>query len=94
MELDLTLLVPLYIVAAVMLWRRAPSGYVLAAVEVFAGTLHQLSYVVAMPFQAAADIPDAVTYDPGEPVILLLYLVAAALCCEVRHRHPPPGRAR
>jgi hypothetical protein len=79
MALDLTLLVPLYAVAAVLLWRRAPWGYVLAAVAVFAGLLHQVSYLVAMPVQAAADIPGAVAYDPGEPVIVLLYLVAAAL---------------
>ncbi|MBD0292630.1 MAG: hypothetical protein ICV70_03520 [Jiangellaceae bacterium] len=79
MALDLALLVPLYVVAAVLLWRRAAWGYVLAAVALFAGLLHQLSYVVAMPFQVAADIPGAVSYDPGEPVIVLLYVVATAL---------------
>ncbi|MGH8835261.1 MAG: hypothetical protein ACRDWG_09755 [Actinomycetes bacterium] len=79
MALDLTLLVPLYAVAAVLLWRRHPWGYVLSTIAVFAGLLHQVSYIVAMPFQVAADIPDAVSYDPGEPVIVLLYLVAAVL---------------
>lgn len=77
--LDLTLLVPLYAVAAVLLWRGAAWGYLLAAVALVAGVLHQVSYVVAMPFQVAADIPEAVTYDPVEPVIVLLYLVATAL---------------
>jgi hypothetical protein len=52
---------------------------VLAAIAVFAGLLHQVSYLMAMPFQVAADIPDAVSYDPGEPVIVALYLVAAVL---------------
>ena len=79
MALDLTMLAPLYAVAAVLLWRRAPWGYLLAAVALFAGTLHQVSYLVAMPFQAAADIPGAVWYDPGEPVIVLLYVVGTAL---------------
>jgi hypothetical protein len=79
MALDLTLLVPLYAVTAVLLWRRASWGYALAAVALVAGILHQVSYLVAMPFQVAADIPGAVSYDPVEPVIVLLYLVATAL---------------
>jgi hypothetical protein len=79
MALDLTLLVPLYAVAAVLLWRRAPWGFVLAAMALFAGILHQVSYIVAMPLQVAADVPGAVVYDPAEPIIVLLYVVASAL---------------
>jgi hypothetical protein len=79
MALDLSLLVPLYAAAAVLLWRRAAWGYLLATVALVAGVLHQVTYVVAMPFQVAADVPDAVLYDPFEPVIVLLYLLAAAL---------------
>jgi hypothetical protein len=79
MALDLSLLVPLYAVAAMLLWRRAAWGYVLASVALVAGILHQVSYVVAMPFQFTADVPEAVSYDPIEPVIVLLYLVATAL---------------
>lgn len=87
MALDLTLLVPLYAAAAVLLWRRAPWGYVLAGVALLAGLLHQFSYLAAMPFQVAADVPGAVTYDPGEPVIVLLYLIASALLLQGA-RHP------
>ena len=79
MALDLTLLVPLYTAAAVLHWRRAPWGLVLAAIALFAGILHQISYIVAMPFQVAADVTGAVSYDPAEPIIVLLYVVAAAL---------------
>jgi hypothetical protein len=79
MALDLTLLVPLYASAAVLLWRRAQWGFVLAGIALFAGILHQVSYIVAMPFQVAADVPGAVSYDPAEPVIVLLYLVASTL---------------
>ena len=79
MALDLSLLVPLYAVAAMLLWRRAAWGYVLASVALVAGILHQVSYVVAMPFQFTADVPEAVSYDPIEPVIVLLYLAATAL---------------
>jgi hypothetical protein len=87
MALDLTLLVPLYAAAAVLLWRRAPWGFVLAGVALLAGVLHQLSYLVAMLFQVAADVPGAVASDPGEPVIVLLYLIAAILLFHgARHR--------
>jgi hypothetical protein len=79
MALDLTVLVPLYAAAAVLLWRRAAWGFVLAAVALFAGVLHQVSYIVAMPFQVAADVAGAKSYDPGEPAMVLLYLVAAVL---------------
>lgn len=90
MALDLTLLVPLYAAAAVLLWRRAAWGYVLGTIALVAGVLHQVSYMVAMPFQVAADIPDAVSYDPGEPIIVILYLLGAALL--LRHTGDPgPG---
>ena len=79
MALDLTLLVPLYAVAAVLLWRRARWGFVMAAIALFAGILHQVSYIVAMPFQVAADVAGAVSYDPAEPIIVLLYVVGSAL---------------
>jgi hypothetical protein len=79
MALDLSLLVPLYAAAAVLLWRRAAWGCLLAPVALIAGLLHQVSYIVAMPFQVAAGVPGAGSYDPGEPVIVLLYLVATAL---------------
>jgi hypothetical protein len=79
MALDLTLLVPLYSVAAVLLWRMAPWGLVLAAVALFAGILHQVSYMVAMPFQKAAGVAGAVSFDAAEPVIVLLYVLATAL---------------
>lgn len=79
MAVDLALLVPLYAAAAVLLWRRTPWGYVLASLALLPGIVHQLTYLVAMPFQVAADVPGAVSTDPGEPVIVLLYLAAATL---------------
>ena len=94
MALDLSLLVPLYAVAAVLLWRRAAWGYLLATVVLVSGLLHQLSYMVAMPFQAAADVPGAVSFDPGEPVIVLLYRVAATLLFRGAGRTARPWRGR
>jgi hypothetical protein len=79
MALDLVLLVPLYTTAAVLLWRRRPWGFVVASVALVAGVVQQVSYQVALLFQSAAHIPGAVTYDPGEPLVALLYVVASAL---------------
>ena len=87
MALDLALLVPLYAAAAALLWRRSPWGYVLAGLAVPPGILHQVTYLVAMPFQVAADVPGAVSTDPGEPIIVLLYLTAATLLL-LGTRHP------
>jgi hypothetical protein len=91
MALDLTLLVPLYGAAALLLWRRAPWGFALAGVALLAGVLHQVSYIVAMPFQVAADVPGAVAYDPGEPAIVLLYVAASVLLVRGARRPSPPS---
>lgn len=77
--LDLTLLVPAYVVAAVLLWRREAWGYVMAGVLLVSGLLHQIGYLVAMPMQVSADIPGATSFDPLEPVIAALFLVGAVL---------------
>jgi len=77
--LDLALLVPAYVLAAVLLWRGAGWGYVMSALVLVSGTLHQISYMVALLFQAAADVPGAVAFDPFEPVIALLFALATAL---------------
>lgn len=87
--LDLTILVPMYGAAAVLLWRRRAVGFVLATLALVAGTLHQVSYVVALLFQSAADVPGSVVMDPFEPVILLLYGVATAVL--LRHTTITPG---
>jgi hypothetical protein len=76
--LDLTLLVPLYAAGAVLLWRRAPWGYVLAFVALVSGLLHQVSYLVALAAQYIAGVPGAVAIDAVEPVIILLYAAAVA----------------
>jgi hypothetical protein len=77
MALDLSLLVPSYAVAAVMLWRRHAWGYVLGAILLTSGVAHQAGYMVALPFQVAADVPGAVAFDSIELVIATGFLVAA-----------------
>ena len=96
LALDLTLLVPAYALAAVLLWRRFATGYVLATVLLIAGTLHQVSYMVALVFQSMAGVPGAVAFDPFEPVIALLYLtatIAMLLAAGPRDMHSAVGRS-
>jgi hypothetical protein len=77
--LDLAVQVPLYAVGAVLLWRRSAWGYVLAFVALLSGIPEQISYLVGMPFQVWAGVPGAVAFDPLEPVIAGLYVLAFAL---------------
>lgn len=77
--LDLAVLVPTYFAAAVLLWRRSAWGYILAAVALVSGALHQVTYMVALAFQASAGVPGSTAFDPAEPFILALYVVAAVL---------------
>lgn len=83
--LDLSLLVPAYALAAVLLWRRAPWGYVLAALVLVSGALHQLGYLVALVFQANSGVPGATAFDPLEvPIAAIFLLGAVALLAGLR----------
>lgn len=77
--LDLSLLVPAYLLAAVLLWRRKPWGYTLATMLLVAGVVHQIGYMIALLVQVSADIPGASAFDPFEPVIALAYVTALVL---------------
>lgn len=86
--LDLAVLVPAYAVAAVLLWRGVAAGYLLAAALLVSSTLHQVSYMVALGFQAMAGVPGAVAFDPVEPLIAALCAVSTVvlLFCAGRAR--------
>jgi len=77
--LDLSLLVPAYTLAGILLWRRAPWGYVLATVVLIGGLVQQVDYMAALASQAHANIPGASGFDPFEPVIASLYLIGAGV---------------
>jgi hypothetical protein len=77
--LDLAVLVPSYVLAAVLLWRRVAWGYVAASVLLVSGLVHQLSYMTALAFQAQANVPGATTFDPQEPFIVAAFLIAISL---------------
>lgn len=90
--LDLTVLVPLYAAAAILLWRRAAWGLVLGVVASVSGLLLQVSYVVALASQHLAGVPGAVAWDPVEPVIILLY--GAATVVLLRGLRPPTDQSQ
>ena len=92
--LDLGVLVPFYLVAAVLLWRGAVWGFLLGSVALLSGLLHQVSYLVAMPMQVAADVPEAVSSDPAEPVVVLVYLFGAILLARSRKGTPTNASRR
>ncbi|HEU4947188.1 MAG TPA: hypothetical protein VFT31_08550 [Kribbella sp.] len=77
--LDLALLVPGYLVAGVLLWRRQAWGYVLGAALLGFSVVYQLNYMTALAFQAAADVPGATAFDPQEPPIAAAALAATVV---------------
>jgi hypothetical protein len=79
-HLDLSILVPAYALAALLLWRRAAWGYVLSAVVLISGAVHQVGYMVALPFQVNAGVPGATAFDPAEPLIAVAFW-SLLWCC-------------
>lgn len=77
--IDLTLLVVPYVLAAVLLWGRAAWGYVAATVLLVSGLVHQLSHIAALAFQAQTEVPGSTAFDPQEPVIVAVFLIALTL---------------
>ena len=85
--LDLVALVPAYLLAAVLLWRHRAWGYVLGAVVLVSGVLHQVGYVAALVVQREAEVPGATALDPAEvPIAVLFALGAGVLLLGVRRR--------
>lgn len=77
--LDLVLFVPGCVLASVLLWRRSPWGYVLATAVLVFGALYQVNYMVALVFQADAGVPGAPGFDPAEPFVAGVFLVALVI---------------
>jgi hypothetical protein len=71
-----------------LLWRRRPWGYVLGAVLLVASAVIQVTYVLALAFQAAARIPGATAFDPQEPYIAAAITGAAAVLLGGLRRGP------
>jgi hypothetical protein len=74
--LDLTFFAPACVLASILLWRRDSWGFVLATAVLVFGALYQVNYVVALVFQARAGIAGASGFDPAEPFVVAVLLVA------------------
>ncbi|HET8603674.1 MAG TPA: hypothetical protein VFM09_07075 [Marmoricola sp.] len=76
---DLALLVPSYLLAAVLLWRRSPWGEALGGALLAAGVVQQVGYQSGLLSQSMAGIPGASPFDPAEPVIVAVYAAGLAV---------------
>lgn len=89
--LDLMLFVPACVLASILLWRRDSWGFVLATAVLVFGALYQVNYMVALVFQAEAGIPGAPRFDPAEPFVAGVFLVAVVImgvCMRPAARRP------
>ncbi len=57
--IDLTLLVPIFMIGAIWLWQRRPWGYVLATMSMIKGTSYTLALTVVSIWGANAGVPGA-----------------------------------
>jgi len=77
--LDLSLLVPSFALAGVLLWRRTAWGYVLATLMSVYSAVYQLNYLIASAFQADAGVAGAKALDPLALGLTLAFLLASVL---------------
>lgn len=97
MTLDLWLLVPLYALAAALLWHGHRWGFPLGLLAAVSGLVHQLSYLTAMVYQVRADVPGAQAFGAVEPAIIACYLLVLAPLMWTRSASPaaaPSGGTR
>lgn len=88
--IDLSLMVPGMALAGVLLWRGRPWGYVTGTAMSVFGAMYQLNLAAAGWFQANAGVEGAKRIDPIGAVLIVAFLVAAAIM--VRELHA--GEAR
>jgi len=75
--LDLSLVVPFFILGAIWLWKGHPWGFIIAAILNIKGTIYMLALTVVSVFQAQAGIPEAAGQTPIWGVLMIGYLVAS-----------------
>ena len=90
--IDLSLMVPAMALAGVLLWRRRPWGFVMGAAMSVFGAVYQLNLAAAGWFQADAGVENVRRIDPVGAVVLLLFLLAAAVM--IRALRPAERRLR
>jgi len=75
--LDLSLMAPSMAIGGVWLWRRKPSGYVLATALCVFGAAYQANLAAAGAFQTNAGVDGAKLVDPMGAAVLIAFVVAA-----------------
>ncbi len=75
---DLCLLVPSLVLSGLLLWRRVPAGYALAAAVSVFGAVYQLNLMSAAVFQSAADVPDTTRLSVQGVALTVLFAGSAA----------------
>lgn len=72
--IDLSLLVPVFLLGAILLWKRHPWGYILASISVVKGTTYTLVLTVVSLWGANAGVPGA-----SDEILLWLIITIAGL---------------
>ena len=88
--IDLSLMVPAMALAGLLLWRRRPWGFVMGGAMSVFGAIYQLNLAAAGWFQADAGVENVRRIDPVGAVVLVMFLLAAA----VMIRELPPAERR
>jgi len=91
--LDLALSMPALVVGGLLLFRRAPFGFVLGTAMAVMGALYQVNLLVAGVYQASADVAGVTAFAP-EGVVLTAAFVAGALFLLVPRGPRTGGAAR
>lgn len=90
--IDLSLMVPGMVLAGVLLWRRRPWGFVMAAAMSVFGAVYQLNLAAAGWFQANAGVEGVKRIDPVGAVFIVVFLLAAAVM--IRELRPAESGSR
>jgi hypothetical protein len=90
--LDLTLIVPAFLIGAVLLWRRHPAGVVFGVAMNVLGVLYMAALALAGRFQANAGISGASWADPPWIELALTSLAACWLLLRNLTAAASPGR--
>jgi hypothetical protein len=95
---DLTMVVPLALVSAALLWRRRPWGYVLGTISAIKGATYTLVLTVSSAYGAtvgtkgaAVQIPVWAVWTAGGLAVVAVLLFSLPSAKDVRSSNPKPG---
>jgi hypothetical protein len=89
--IDTSLLVPAFVIAGVLLWRRTAGGYVYGTAMAVMGAMYQVNLLLAGLFQASADVPGVKAF-PLEGIVLASGFALATLALLLHRQQSRPDR--